>query len=338
MKQIWIPRFGGPEVLELREAPDPEVKPGHVRIRVRAAGVNFADTSARLGLYPDAPPLPMVVGYEVAGIVDGVGAGADGVGDGDRVIAFTHFGGYSDTVLVPHEYVYRIPDSVSFEQGAATPVAYTTAWVMLDTLGSVRPGETVLVHAAAGGVGIAALQICKLKGAQVIGTASPRKHERLRQLGVAHCIDYTSQDFQPEVMRLTGGRGVDVALDAVGGRSHRKSYECLAPLGRLFMFGGSAFTPGARRSIPTMVKQFFGMPTFKPFALMEKNRGVFGVNLAKLWGEAPRLRAAMAELLPLLERKELDPIVDRTFPFERASDAHTYLHDRNNFGKILLIP
>jgi NADPH:quinone reductase-like Zn-dependent oxidoreductase len=338
MKQIVIPRHGAPDVLQLREAPDPEVQPGQIRIRVKSSGVNFADTSARLGLYPDAPPLPLVVGYEVAGIVDGVGAGAIGVRDGDRVIAFTHFGGYSDVVNVPHDFVYALPDSLPFEKGAAIPVAYITAWVMLDLLGNVRRGDTVLVHAAAGGVGIAALQICKLKGAQVIGTASPGKHARLRELGVAHCIDYTTQDFAPEVTRLTGGRGVDVALDAVGGASHRKSYECLAPLGRLFMFGGSAFTPGATRSIPTMVKQFFSMPTFKPFKLMEQNRGVFGINLAKLWGEAARLRASMADLLPLFEKGDLDPIVDKTFPFEHAAEAHAYLHDRQNFGKVLLIP
>jgi synaptic vesicle membrane protein VAT-1 len=330
VRQIVIPRHGGPEVLEVREVPEPAVEAGHVRIRVKAAGVNFADTSVRIGIYPDAPPLPAVVGYEVAGVVDGIGSGVTKVREGDRVIAFTHFGGYSEAVNAPELFVYPIPANLSFEQAAAIPIAYITAWVMLDVLGNVKSGETVLVHAAAGGVGVAALQICKLKGAQVIGTASASKHDRLRELGVAHCIDYTKVDFEPEVMRITNKRGVDVVLDAVGGASHGKSYRCLAPLGRLFMFGGSAFSPGKKMSIPTMVKQFFTMPTFKPFKMMETNRGAFGINLAKLWTEGAKLKAAMDALLPLFETGDLHPIVDRTFPLDKAGEAHAFLHDRKN--------
>ncbi len=338
MKQIWIARAGGPEVLELREAPDPSVTKGHVRIRVKASGVNFADAAARMGLYPDAPPMPVVMGYEVAGVVDGVGEGVTAFKDGDRVAAFTHFGGYSDVVVTPEGFVYPISDSLTFEKAASIPVAYITAWVMIDILGNLKAGETMLVHAAAGGVGIAALQIAKHKGASVIGTASASKHARLRELGVVHCIDYTKEDFEVEVKKFTNGRGVDLVLDAVGGKSHQKSYDSLAPLGRLMMFGGSAFTPGSKRSIPALVKAFFSMPKFKPFAMMDKNRGVFGVNLGHLWDEGERLKRVMLELLSLVDRGVLDPIVDKTFPFERASDAHTYLHDRKNFGKIVLVP
>src|SRR3954467_12024354 len=166
MRQVWIPRHGGPEVLEVREAADPQPAAGEVRIRVAASGVNFADVLARMGLYPDAPPLPAVMGYEVAGTVDRVGAGVTGVQEGDRVGSTTRFGGYSDLVCVPAEQAWRLPAKLSFEQAAAIPVNYLTAWIMLVWLGNVRAGDRVLVHAAAGGVGQAALQICRWKGAE----------------------------------------------------------------------------------------------------------------------------------------------------------------------------
>jgi synaptic vesicle membrane protein VAT-1 len=338
MKQVWIPRVGGPQVLEVREAPDPELKPGHVRIRVAFSGVNFADTSARMGLYPDAPPLPFVPGYEVSGTIEDVGDGVNGFKKGDRVQAFTRFSGYSDVVVTPHEYVTMVPGELSFEKAAAVPVTYFTAWTMLVYHGNVRPGDTVLIQAAAGGVGVAAIQICKLKGARIIGTASASKHERLKKLGVEHCIDYTKQDFGVEVQKITNGRGVDIVLDAVGGKSFKTSYESLAPLGKLMMFGGSAFTPGKTRSIPAIVKAFFSMPKFKPFDLMDKNRGVFGVNLGHLWAEKAKMAEMMSEITPHLASGALDPIVDKTFPFARASEAHEYLQDRKNFGKTLLYP
>lgn len=338
MKQVWIPRAGGPEVLEVREAAEPAVTPGHVRIRVAFAGVNFAEMAARMGLYPDAPPLPFVPGYEVAGTVDEVGEGVTRFKPGDDVMAFTRFGGYSEVVVTPAEYATPRPPTLSMEKAAAVPVAYFTAWTMLVYHGNVRAGDTVLVHAAAGGVGVAAIQICKLRGASVIGTASASKHERLKQLGVAHCIDYTKEDFGVEVKRITGGRGVDIVLDAVGGKSFQTSYASLAPLGKLMMFGGSAFTPGKTRSIPALVKAFFGMPTFKPFKLMDANKGVFGVNLGHLWDEKARMASMMAELTPHLASGALDPIVDKTFPFARAAEAHALLQDRKNFGKALLVP
>lgn len=338
MKQVWISRTGGPEVLEVREAPDPEPGAGQVRIRVAASGVNFADTMARIGLYPDAPKIPCVVGYEVAGTVDRVGTGATGFAEGDRVMALIRFGGYSDVVVAPAVQVVKLPDALSYEKAAALPVNYLTAWIMLVVLGNVQAGEKVLVHAAAGGVGQAALQICKHRGAVVFGTASPGKHARLRELGVSHCIDYTTQDFAEEVARLTAGRGVDIVLDALGGKALAKSYASLAPLGRLFTFGGSSFSSGGARKIWNIATEFLGMPTFKPLGLMDKNRGVFGVNLGHLWGETARTQRLLKDILVLVENGVLDPVVDRSFPFARAGEAHMHLSDRKNFGKVLLVP
>ncbi|MBI3272247.1 MAG: zinc-binding dehydrogenase [Planctomycetes bacterium] len=338
MRQVWIPRTGGPEVLEVREAPDPEPGQGQVRIRARACGINFADIMARMGLYPDAPKLPAVVGYEVAGVVDKLGPGVTGVAEGARVMAMTRFGGYSDTVFVPATQALPLPPDLSFEKAAAIPVTYLTAWVMLVHLGNVKPGERVLVHAAAGGVGQAALQICKLRGAEVLGTASASKHDALRKAGVAHCIDYTTQDFEAEVRRLTGGKGVDIVLDAVGGGSFRKSYRCLASLGRLFLFGASSFAPGTRLSVLAALSGFLRLPTFRPIPLMNENRGVFGVNMGHLWDRGEELGRMLAEIVGLVAQKKFDPVVDSVYPFERAGEAHAYIQARKNVGKVLLSP
>jgi len=338
MRQVWIPRTGPPGVLEVREAADPAAGEGEVRVRVAAAGVNFADVLARMGLYPDAPPLPAVVGYEVSGTVDAVGEGVERVAVGDRVAALTRFGGYADTVVVPAGQLVPLPEGFSLEAAAAIPVNYLTAWLMLVHHAGVRSGETVLVHAAAGGVGQAALQICQHRGAEVIGTASQPKHDRLRQMGVKRCIDYRSEDFEERVLTLTGGRGVDVALDAVGGKSFKKSYRCLAPLGKLFMFGISSFAPGRTRSLLSALRGFVALPRFGPVGLMNDNKGVFGVNLGHLWDEGERLRDMMAELFALAGQGTLRPVVDATFPFARAHEAHAYLQDRRNFGKVLLTP
>jgi synaptic vesicle membrane protein VAT-1 len=335
MRQVWIPRVGGPEVLEVRETDDPEPGPGEVRIRVAATGVNFADVMARMGLYPDAPPIPCVVGYEVAGTIDATGEGVEAFAAGDRVLALTRFGGYSDTVVVPAGQVAQI-GSRDFEKATAIPVNYLTAWLMLVKLGNVEAGERVLVHAAAGGVGQAALQICSWKQAKVIGTASPGKHARLRDLGVEHVVDYRSEDFE-QVVRAAVGE-VDIVLDAVGGASFRKGYRLLSPMGRLFMFGVSSFAPGKRRSVLAALRGLVSMPSFRPLSLMNENRGVFGVNLGHLWDRATQLQRMLEEILALVHAGELNPVVDSTFKFADAAKAHARLQDRGNFGKVLLVP
>jgi NADPH:quinone reductase-like Zn-dependent oxidoreductase len=337
MKQVWIPRTGAPEVLELREAPDPHPGIGQLRIRVAAAGVNFADIMARLGLYPDAPPLPCVVGYEVAGVVDEVGQGVTELFPGTRVGAVTRFGGYSDQVVVPVTQAFPLPDKVSLETAAATPVNYLTAWLMLVHLGNVRAGERVLLHSAAGGVGLAAASICRWRGAEILGTASAAKHERLRALGVAHCIDARQEDFESAVGRITNGRGVDIVLDAVGGASYGKSYRCLAPLGRLFCFGASSLAPGRTRNLVAALLGLLRMRRFGPLALMNQNRGVLGLNVGHLW-DHPVLPVALREILGLVEQGVFAPVIDRTFPLAEAAAAHTHIQERRNFGKVLLAP
>ena len=191
MRAVVITKHGAPSVLQVQHRPDPPPPgPGRLRVAVRAAGVNFADHLARVGLYPDAPKLPAVVGYEVAGTVEAVGDGVDPGRLGERVLAGTRFGGYAEIVNVAANDSVPLPDAMSFEQGAAVPVNYATAWAALHGYGSLRAGERVLIHAAAGGVGIAAIQFAKAAGAEVHGTASPGKHQKLAELGVDRAIDY----------------------------------------------------------------------------------------------------------------------------------------------------
>lgn len=336
MRAVWIPKAGPPEVLEVRTAPDPEPGAGEVRIRVRASGVNFADVSARLGVYPDAPPFPCVVGYEVSGIVDAVGAGVTGVAPGASVLALTRFRGYADTVVVPAEQTFGMPDKMGFETAAAIPVNYLTAVLMLRHFAAVREGETVLVHAAAGGVGVAAIQLCRAAGARVIGTASASKHATLAEMGVAHAIDYHREDFEDAVRRHTDGRGVDVVLDATGG--FRKSYRCLAPLGRLVCFGVSNASAGIGPSRLRALLAVARIPFFHPIKLMNDNKAVIGVNLGHLWDHLGRLRREMIVLLDDWRAGRIAPVIASTYPFERAADAHRCLQERRNVGKVLLTP
>src|SRR5688500_2604913 len=219
MRQAVFPRHGSPDVFEIREAPDPSPGPGEVRIRVRAAGINFADVLSRLGLYPDAPKPPLVVGYEVAGHIDAVGADVIGFAHGDRVVALTRFGGYSDVVVVPSAQAFHFPADLSDAEAAAIPVTYLTAALALYRMAAPSSGETVLIHNAGGGVGIAATQLARLRRATVIGTASARKHDALRSFGIEHVIDYHHADVVEEVRKITRGRGVDVILDPIGGSS-----------------------------------------------------------------------------------------------------------------------
>ncbi len=339
MRAIFITRRGGPEVLSVREVPDPEPGPGEVRVAVRAAGLNFADVMARMGLYPDAPRLPAVVGYEVAGEVDAVGPGVTSPAPGDRVLALVRFGGQAEKVVLPASQALPMPGGMTFEQGAALPVTYLTAWHALFRVGHLAPGRTVLVHMAAGGVGIAALQFCAtVPGVTVIGTASAAKHGVLREEGCHHAIDYRTQDYEAEVRRITGGRGVDLVLDPLGGADWRKGYRLLRPAGQLVTLGFANLAAGRRRSVTRALRQLLSVPRFSPIALMDDNRGVAGVNMGHLWDEAEMVQGELQAILALFREGKLRPRIDSTFRFEEAGAAHERLQGRGSVGKVLLIP
>jgi len=339
VKAVWTTRVGGPEVLEVRPGPDPSPGAGEVRVRVHAAGLNFADIMGRLGLYPDAPRFPAVMGYEVSGVVDALGPGVTAPAVGTRVLAMSRFGGHTDVLCLPAAQAVPMPDAMSFEEGAALPVNYLTAYHALFRVAALRPREKVLVHMAAGGVGIAVLQLCRtVEGVETFGTASASKHEVLRSEGCDHPIDYRTRDYEAEVKALTGGRGVDVVLDPLGGKDWRKGYRLLRPAGRLVAYGFANLATGEKRSVLRSGRELAQVPFYTPIGLMNDNRSVAGVNMGHLWGETALLGEELSALLELHRRGSIRPRVDRVFPFERAAEAHRHVQGRLNVGKVLLVP
>ncbi len=339
MKAVWIPKFGKPDVLELREAADPTPGPGKVRIRVRAAGINFADIMARQGLYPDAPPPPMVVGYEVSGVIDAVGEGVADRSEGQRVLAMTRFGGYADTVCVEEAQSFVMPEPMSFEEAAALPVTYLTAYHMLFNVVRVRRGDHVLIHQAAGGVGTAASQLCRsVGGVTTYGTASKSKHDYVRANGCDHPIDYHSVDYVEVVNELTDGRGVHAVLDALGGSDWKRGYSLLRPGGMLIPFGWANMAKSGKRRVTRVLGELTHMPWWTPVKLMQQNKGVSGVNMGNLWDERETVFEALTALLKLYEEGAVTPQVDRVFPFAQAGQAHAYIEAGQNVGKVLLQP
>ncbi|MBW2507876.1 MAG: zinc-binding dehydrogenase [Deltaproteobacteria bacterium] len=339
MKAVWIPKFGRPDVLELREQPDPAPRPREVRVRVRAAGINFADIMARQGLYQDAPPPPMVVGYEVSGVIDAVGDGVTERSAGDRVLALTRFGGYADTVCIDAAQTLAMPEQMSFEEGAALPVNYLTAYHMLFNVFRVRAGDHVLIHQAAGGVGTAATQLARsVGGVTTYGTASQAKHDYVRANGCDHPIDYHSVDYADAVNELTGGRGVHVVLDALGGSDWKKGYSLLRPGGMLIAFGWANMAKFGKRRMTHVLGEFTHMPLWTPIKLMQDNKGVSGVNMGHLWKEREMTEESLTALLELYEEGAIRPRIDRSFSLAQAADAHAYIEAGQNVGKVLLTP
>ncbi len=332
MRAVVIRKHGGPGVLEVQERPDPHLGAGEVRVGVAASGVNFADVMARLGVYPDAPKTPCVIGYEVAGTILELGEGVHGLTHGQRVIAPTMFGGYSSQVVVPAGDVVPLPDRLTFEQGTAIPVNYATAWAALIGYGSLRPEERVLIHSAGGGVGIAATQIAKRSGAEVYGTASPSKHERIRELGVDHPLDYTSPGWREGLPKF------DLIMDAIGGKSLRTSYAMLRSGGRVVAFGASAVVSGDKRKLVSALRTVVRMPRFSLIKQMSESKAVIGLNLLSLWKDRQTLEPWMEPLRELLDDGTIDPVVADTFSFEQAGAAHEMLTQRRNIGKVVLIP
>jgi len=343
MRAVVVTRHGPPDVLQVQQRPDPQPGRGQVRVAVEAAGLNFADVLARAGVYPDAPPTPCVLGYEVAGTVDLIGPGVDGVQLGDRVLAATHFGGQAELAVASAVDTIPIPGDMPATDAAAVPIAYATAYAALVIMAGTKSGERVLVHVAAGGVGSAATQLAHHLGAVVIGTASAPKHARARELGADFVIDYHTQDVAAEVLRFTNGEGVDVILDAHGPKSLRTDWRLLRAGGRLVAYGASEVQTGERRDLIAVARTvaafpFATMPWWKGPAMLNENRGIFGLNLKHWWDREGHLSRLVLPLRELLQGGVIRPVVDSTFPFERAADAHRRLMEGRNVGKVVLIP
>ena len=338
MKALVVTRHGPPSVLRIEERPAPDPKPDQLRVRVRFAGLNFADVQARVGLYPDAPKPPFVSGYESSGEIDALGSQVSGWTVGDRVMVMSRFGAQAEQICVTASQLQKLPASISLESAAALPVNFLTAHHLLHQVGRVRHGEKVLVHQAAGGVGTAVIQLGKLAGLTMFGTASAPKHERLRSMGLHHPIDYRTQDFRQEIEKIAGLRPLQLALDPMWPDSWKKGYELLAPGGQLLVFGFSAIVDGAKRNWFKVLSQGIRIPKYSPLKVMGDNRSVGGVNMgaAIFWEHPEILMPQLETLVRLAAEKAIAPMVDKVFPASEAPAAHAYIQRRQSFGKVLL--
>jgi synaptic vesicle membrane protein VAT-1 len=341
MRALVIRRYGPPGVLEVQQVPDPQPKAGEVLIRVKAIGVNFADLLQRMGVYPGTPKPPFTPGLEIAGVVEKIADGArpgesEPLKTGDAVVAFPHFNAYAEWVAVPAGQVHRLPVGMTFDDGAAMGVNYLTAYHSMFAMGNLQPGDRILIHGAAGGVGIAAVQLARARGLVIFGTAGPAKLEYLRKIGVDHPIDHEKADFV-QAVRKYAPDGIEMAMDPIGGKSFARSYECLGPTGRLVVYGFSAAAgPDGKRSRLRSLTAFVQTPRFHPLQLMSRNVAVIGVNLGQLRSRSALVRKELGEIFRLYGEGKIKPVIGKAFPLEQGAAAHQYIQDRKNIGKVIL--
>ena len=323
-----------------RDVPLRRPGPHELLVRVRAAGVNFADLVMRQGLYATVPPRPYSPGFEVAGEVEEVGTEAAPCKPGDPVVALMRYGGYAERVVVGTNQVFKYPPALSPALAAAVPVVFLTAWICLFEAARARAGETALVLGAAGGVGTAAVQLAKSRGLQVIGTAGGEaKCAFVRnELGAAACAD-SRTDWETRVREIAGPRGIDVALDPVGGPATASCRRLLAPLGRLVFFGLSSAIEAGGRNWLRVARAWLSTPRFHPYSLVEPNIGVMGVHLLHLGSREGLFAPALEEIFRGVTAGTWRPIVNRVFPLTQAGAvaAHRHLHARQNVGKVVLV-
>ena len=335
MKKVVYTKIGGPDTIEIIDEELGRPEENQVKVRVYRAGINFADLMMRQGLYGSNPDFPFTPGYEVSGIITEIGDNVENLKIGDRVIAMTGFGGYAEEVIVGSNRIIPIPNNMSFDQAAAMPVTYGTAYHMLVHLGGIKEGDSILIHHAAGGVGTAAAQICKSFGAEIIiGTASKSKKEFVESMGM-YFVDRDSEDFVKVCKKLTNGKGVHQAIDPVAGKHLMKSYNSLRNGGKLHCFGASSAVPKEKRSIIAALRMLINTPKFNPMKMMNSNKAIFGVHMGRMDDEEI-FRSHLNELGRLLEKGGINPIIDSVWRFEEVSNAQKHMHQRKNKGKVLL--
>ncbi len=335
MRAIVVRKYGPPEMMEWREWPDPQPLESDVLVRVRAVGINFADLLARMGIYSGTPKPPFVPGLELAGEIVSGGA-AEGYKAGDRVIAMTLFKAYAEFIAVPARQVFPVPAGMTIEEAAAMPVNYLTAWHSMFQMGNLEPGDSILIHGAAGGVGVAAVQLAKAKGLKIFGTAGTAKQQVMREMGVDVPIDYSREDFEKVVKREAPG-GIEMVFDPIGGEYFKKGYRCLAPAGRLVVYGFSTVA-GANGKMNWLrtANALMKTPRFHPLKLIHDNKAVIGVHLGRMPSRGGMLMRQWQQIVKLHAEGKVKAVIGKTFPLEEAAQAHTYMHERKNVGKVVL--
>ena len=336
MRAIVIHKKGQPRTLRVEEVPDAVARRGEVLIQVSAVGVNFADVLARQGLYPDAPPCPFIPGYETGGEIIALGEGVTALAVGQRVLAYHTSGGYAERVAVPAAQVFAIPDSLSTQSAVVLPLNYGTAYISLHHTGRVEPGMRLYLYAAAGGVGMAVVDLAKRAGLEVIGAASSHyKRERLQAEGVKYVMDSRKAKVDRVARQLYGDSGFDIVIDSVGGRTIARGMRALRAGGRVVSIGvGSISGRGILGALALVLRT----PRLNALRLLQESRGFYGVNLAKLIREPKRVRGLIEELIRLSAAGEIHPEPGRVLALDEAAHAHRLLETRRNVGKIVLRP
>ncbi|XP_055983105.1 synaptic vesicle membrane protein VAT-1 homolog [Sorex fumeus] len=340
LRCLVLTGFGGYDKVKLQSRPaaPPAPGPGQLTLRVRACGLNFADLMARQGLYDRLPPLPITPGMEGAGVVIAVG---DGVSDrkvGDRVMVLIRSGMWQEEVTVPSVQTFLMPEAMSFKEAAALLVNYVTAYMVLFDFGNLRPGHSVLVHMAAGGVGMAALQLCRtVENVTVFGTASASKHEVLKENGVTYPIDYHTTDYVDEIKKISP-KGVDIVMDPLGGSDTAKGYNLLKPMGKVITYGMANLLTGPKRNIMALARTWWNQFSVTALQLLPANRAVCGFHLGYLEGEVELVGAVVTRLLKLYNEGRIKPHIDSVWPFEKVVDAMKQMQEKKNVGKVLLVP
>ncbi|XP_037320013.1 synaptic vesicle membrane protein VAT-1 homolog [Pungitius pungitius] len=339
-RAVVLTGHGGYDKIKLQvktHARPPPLREGEVLVRVKACGLNFAELLGKQGLYELLPAPPVTLGMEGSGVVEAVGEGVLDRKVGDRVIMLDRSGMWQEVVVVPADRTFLMPEQMSFEEGAAIPINYLTAYMMLFEMANVRPGKSVLIHMAAGGVGIAVTQLCQtLPDVTVFGTASASKHEIIAQGGVTHPIDYRTKDYVEEIRKISP-KGVDIVLDPLGGSDTQKGFNLLKPLGTLIVFGAANCVTGQKKNLLAMAKTWYNQLSLNTLKLMQVNKSVGGFHLGYLTDEE-LISRTMIKLLELYGQGKIKPRIDSCYHFEEVTDAMRRMHERQNIGKVILLP
>jgi len=323
-------------VVKVKETPNPLLKDGQAMVKVRAAGLNFAEVVIRSGFYPDAPAFPFIPGYEFSGVVENTQK-TNQIKSGDRVVGMTMFGAQAQYVAVDEGQLLRIPDSLEFEQAAALPVNYLTAYFALHNLGHIRKGERVLIHSCAGGVGTAAAQLALAEEAEIYGTtSSAEKIDYLKKIGVQHPINYRQSDFADIINQTTSGKGVNLVLDSVGGSVFRRSLKLLAPGGRIICYGVTDMISGGRKKIWRILLKYLTSPKVKVLDLIQNNRCVFGLALNRFIDDKESIMPALEKIIELCAKGVIRPCIGKSYSYDKVSEGHAWLESGRGFGKIIL--
>ncbi|XP_007574364.1 synaptic vesicle membrane protein VAT-1 homolog [Poecilia latipinna] len=338
-RALVLTGYGGCDKIKLqvKSMKKASLKAGEVLVRVKACGLNFAELLGKQGLYELLPSPPVTLGMEGSGVIEAVAEDVTDRKVGDRVIAMNRHGMWQELAVVPANRTFPIPDGMSFEEAAALPINYMTAYMMLFEMANLRPGKSVLIHMAAGGVGIAATQLCQtVQDVTIFGTASASKHETISQGGVTHPIDYRTKDYVTEVRKISP-KGVDIVLDPLGGADTQKGFGLLKPLGMLIVFGAANCVTGQKKNLLAMAKTWYNQLTLNTLKLMQTNKAISGFHLGYIRDEE-LFERTLVKLLELYQQGKIKPHIDSRYHFEEVADAMKRMHDRQNIGKVILLP